>query len=173
MERSIKIFVGMLFILFSVTACATKFVPYNPPELKFVRTEKYSIDLSTIPKPDKIQPIFVDDNFKVVDAESAKYIVLAHSEYAKVAGLLKLSKAYKDIIEKQEILVNSNIDVINSLKEYVELEQLKAKSYRDLWADSENAYREEKRLGKIEAAITKGVMTVISIGSVIALIMAL
>jgi len=69
--------------------------------------------------------------------------------------------------------VNAKIEIINSLKEYVKLEQMKAKEYRDLWADSENAYRAEKHSNDINNIINKFVLGTITIGALVALIIAL
>ena len=99
--------------------------------------------------------------------------MLVPREYAKIAGLLKLCKAYKGIIMEQESLVNTHIQVINSLKEYVAMEQMKAEEYRQLWADSENAYRQERHSNKINEAVNKGLLGFISIGSIVALILVL
>ena len=154
-------------LLLPIGCFPPKFIPKEPPDLntKFEPTPPYSIDISKIPKPNKIQPIFVDENFQVVPIEDAKFILLAPSEYAKIAALLKLAKAYKNIIMEQEILVNTNVDIINSLKEYVALERAKAKEYRQLWADSENAYRQEKYAHSLDNAINKGAFGLMSIGS--------
>ncbi len=165
-------------ILLSIllTGCMPpKFISKEPPDLntKFESTPPYSIDLSKIPKPDKLKPIFVDENFKVVPMEEAKFILLAPSEYAKIAALLKLTKAYKNIIMEQEILVNTHVDIINSLKEYVALERAKAKEYRQLWADSENAYRQEKYAHSLDNAINKGAFGLMSIGSFIVMFLLL
>ena len=165
-------------ILLSIllTGCfPPKFIVKEPPDLntKFDKTPPYSIDLSKIPKPDKLKPIFVDENFKQVPMEEAKFILLAPSEYAKIAALLKLAKVYKNIIKEQEILVNTNVDIINSLKEYVALERAKAKEYRQLWADSENAYRQEKYAHSLDNAINKGAFGLMSIGSLIVMFLLL
>jgi len=169
MGKYLMIFLAFLF----GCAAPAQFVPKEIPEAKFESTKPYSIDLSSITKPEKLKPIFVDKEFQRVEAEEAHYILLVPREYAKIAGLLKLCKAYKGIIMEQESLVNTHIQVINSLKEYVAMEQMKAEEYRQLWADSENAYRQERHSGKINEAVNKGLLGFISIGSIIALILAL
>ena len=50
---------------------------------------------------------------------------------------------------------------------------MKSKEYRDLWVDSENAYRQEKYYNEINSFIAKGFLGVISIGALIALIIAM
>ena len=154
-----------------VMGCAPKqFIPYEPPAVEFERTPQYEgIDFDSIPKPSKIKPVFVDENFKEVPAEEAKFVLLVPKEYAKVAAVVKLAKTYKQLAQEQEVLINTNVDIINSLKEYVALEQMKAKEYRRLWADSENAYRQERYQHKLDNAINKGVTATIAIGAAILL----
>lgn len=154
--------------------CAPKkFVPREIPDVKFNKTPEYSVDLSNIPKPDKLVPIFVDENFNETSKDNAKYIVLTPKEYAKVGAVVKLAKTYKEIVKEQEVLINTDIRIINSLKEYIALEQMKANEYRKLWADSENAYRQEQYNHKLEQAVTKGMFGSIALGALIALIIAL
>ena len=163
-----------LLVLIAATlffGCAPpKFIPREPLDAKFDKTPLYSIDLSKIPKPEQLKPIFVDENFKVVPMDEAKYILLAPKEYAKVAALVKLAKAYKNTIKEQETLVNAHVQLINALKEYVALEQAKAKEYRQMWADSENAYRQERYAHRVDNAVNKGMFSVISIGSILMLL---
>ena len=158
--------VVLLSIVILSFGCApAKFIAREPLVVKFDPTKYYKIDLSKIPKPSKLQPIFVDENFKKVPPDQAKFILLMPAEYAKIAGLVKLAKAYKNIIKEQSILVNTHVDIINALKEYVALEKAKAKEYRDLWADSENAYRQERYAHSLDNAINKGAFGLMSIGS--------
>lgn len=162
-------------LLLPIGCLPPKFIPSEPPDLnvKFDPTPPYTIDLSKITKPGKLKPIFVDENFKQVPMEEAKFILLAPVEYAKIAALLKLAKAYKGIVKEQEILVNTHVDIINSLKEYVALERAKAKEYRQLWADSENAYRQEKYAHSLDNAINKGSMGLMMIGSLVVMFLLL
>ena len=154
-------------LLLPIGCMPPKFITKEPIDVKFDPTPPYSIDLSKIPKPDKLKPIFVDENLKEVPMEKAKFILLSPVEYRKIAALLKLAKAYKGIVKEQEILVNTHVDIINSLKEYVALERAKAKEYRQLWADSENAYRQEKYAHSLDNAINKGAFGLMSIGSLV------
>ena len=171
MKKLLTCIIVLVMLLFG---CSPKLLqPKELPDLKFEKTQLYSLDISTIPKPDKIVPIYVDDNYNLVDVENARYIILTSVEYAKIAGLLKLAIAYKNIAKEQEILINSNIEIINSLKEYVALERMKAQEYRNLWIDSENAYREERYSKKWNDFINKGTMSIISIGAIVLAILAL
>ncbi|KKM86037.1 hypothetical protein LCGC14_1283010 [marine sediment metagenome] len=154
-------------LLLPIGCMPPKFITKEPIDVKFDPTPPYSIDLSKIPKPDKLKPIFVDENLKEVPMEKAKFILLSPVEYRKIAALLKLAKAYKGIVKEQEILVNTHVDIINSLKEYIALERAKAKEYRQLWADSENAYRQEKYAHSLDNAINKGAFGLMSIGSLV------
>ncbi len=172
MKNVIPIILLSIFIL-SFGCAPTKFIPREPLDTKFDPTPPYTIDLSKIPKPNKLKPIFMDENFKKVTMDKAKFIVLTQVEYAKIAALLKLAKAYKNIIKEQALLTNTHIDIINSLKEYVALEKAKAKEYRQLWADSENAYRQEKYAHSVDNAINKGAFGLMTIGAFIALFLIL
>lgn len=167
MMKRLPIALLIISILYlSSFGCApAKFIVREPLDVKFDPTAPYSIDLSKIPKPNKLQPMFVDENFQEVALDKAKFILLVPAEYAKIAALVKLAKAYKNIIKEQEILVNTHVDIINALKEYVALEKAKAKEYRQLWADSENAYRQERYAHSLDNAINKGAFGLMSIGS--------
>jgi len=170
-----KFLPALLVLIFLLPfGCAPpKFIPREPLKVEFDPTPPYSIDLSQIPKPDKLNPVFVDENFKEVPMDQAKFIVLAPAEYAKIAALLKYARAHKDIVKEQEILLNVYIEIINSLKEYLALEQAKAEEYRQLWADSENAYRQERYSHRLDNALNKGLFGIISLGAIAALILAL
>lgn len=142
------------------------------PELKFNRTPAYEIDLSTIDKPTPIKPIYAyrDDNgiIKESDIDNANVVILTQEEYKKVAQLVLLASSYKKVIEQQEVLVNNQIDINNSLKEFVELERLKSQQYQEMWVDSENAYLQEKKDHKTDNVIGK-IVEMILTGAVIAL----
>jgi len=174
MKKGFLILTLLLFVGFSVSACAPKpFTPAPLPEVKFEPTPNYELDLSNLPKPDKIEPRFLDENFKDVPIEKAKYILLAPKEYAKIAGLLKYAKALKDITEEQKILINTYISQINALKELSETNQAIMELYRQLWVDSENAYRQERHAHKVDNAINRGALGAISIGSLVMLLIAI
>lgn len=164
----------MLSILFLIVSCApATFVPRQPPEIKFEKTPPYKLDLSSIVKPEKAVKIWMNKDFKVVPENEAKYLVLTNTEYAKYIAQLRTKKTFEAIIKEQEILINSYIDTINALKEYVAIERAKAEEYRTLWADSENAYRQEKYYNEMNNILQKSILSVIAIGSLVALIIAL
>jgi len=167
----IVLLAGVLFLSFG---CAPAiFTPTEPTKVEFDATPDYELDLSTLPKPDKIKPIFVDENFKQVPVEEAKYILLTGEEYAKIAGLLKYAKAIKDISKEQETLINIYISEINSLKELSETQQVISDLYRQLWADSENAYRQERHAHQVDNVVNKISLGAISIGSLLMLLLIL
>lgn len=171
-----NVFAILLICLFFVGCAPSQFTPTRPPDLQFDKTESYTIDLDKIPKPEVLKPIFLDEDMNKIpeeQADQAAYILLVPSEYAKVGALVKLAKTYKSIIKDQEVLINANIDIINSLKEYAELERMKAQAYRDLWVDSENLYRQERYQRKVDNAVNKGAIGAITIGGIIALILLL
>jgi hypothetical protein len=172
--KYLKVFILLFISLTLVVGCAPpKFIPREPPIVKFEKEPPYKIDLDSIIKPDKPLYIWMDKDFKVVPQKEAKYLVLTKKEFAKFTAQLEIKQTYKAIILRQEVLVNTKIEIINSLKEYLSLEQMKVKEYRDLWVDSENAYRLEKYNNDMNSLMTKGILSVISIGALIALIIAL
>lgn len=159
-----------LLLALSLISCApAKFVPQKSLDIKFDKTPEYKLDLTKIPKPDPLKPMFVDENFEETDSANARYIVLTPNEYAKIAALVKLTIAYKEISKEQEALVNSYIRNINSLKELVELDQIKIQQYRELWVDSENMFRQEVYDHKVDNAINRGALGIITIGAIILL----
>ena len=169
--------IGKLFISISIVSligCAPpKFIPKDPPIIEFNKTPSYKVDLSNIVKPDKPIYTWTDENFKLVPMNEAKYLILTKDEFGKFVAQLKIKETYKELIYKQEDLMNVNIEIINSLKEYVKLEEMKSKEYRDLWVDAENAYRQEKYYNEINSFISKGFLGFISIGAIVALVLAL
>lgn len=175
-----------LVLLLVLTSCApAQFTPFTPPEVKYDRSPPYSVEesLAAIPKPAKMEPIYVrlepTANTDVVtahilaDKDQATHILLVPSEYAKIGGVLKVAKAYKAIAVEQEHLVNTYISQINILKELLELERQKTIMYKELWVDSENAYRQEKFDHKMDNMFHRGVIGTIVIGAIVALVISL
>jgi hypothetical protein len=165
----------LILLSFIVVGCApAPFIAKEPLQVKFDPTPKYEVDLSGIIQPDKPVKVWLDKQLNVIqDSKDAKYLLLTQKEYAKYVVQLQIKETYKEIIMQQEILINTYIDQINSLKEYIALEQAKAQSYRGLWVDSENAYRQERYDHKMSNLINKGVTGAISLGALILLILAL
>lgn len=169
-------------LLLLITGCApSNFAPYQPPEIKYDKLQDYDIQfaLTTIPKPDKLEPIYVRlegtyiTQLSKEEKDLATHILLAPKEYAKVGGVVKLAGTYKSIVIEQEMLVNTYIAQINALREMIVLERQKALLYRELWVDSENAYRQEKYEHDRDNTLNRAGMYIITIGSVIALALAL
>ncbi|KKL04772.1 hypothetical protein LCGC14_2612760, partial [marine sediment metagenome] len=73
-------------LLLPIGCMPPKFISKEPLNTKFESTPPYTIDLSKIPKPDKLKPIFVDENLKEVPMEKAKFILLSPVEYRKIAA---------------------------------------------------------------------------------------
>ena len=176
-----KLLIILSFFIF-LTSCAPKpfILSTDYPKLDFERTEQYDIqnELNKIPKPSKLQTIYVqidiDNNIKIVKtADKATHILLAPKEYSKVGALVKLAKTYKKIVIEQEFLVNTYINTINGLKELLELERLKVKVYRELYVNSENAYRQELHQHKVDNFINRSCMYLITTGSIALLLFAL
>jgi len=167
-------------IVLMIGCAPAEFKPFKPPEIYYDRVDPYDIQitLDKIPKPDKLQPMYVvvnKDKIQVVTKESgrATHILLVPKEYAKVGGLVKLAVTYKKIAIEQELLVNTYIDQINALREMIKLERQKSIMYRELWVQSENAYRQEVAEHKRDNWMNRSAMYIITIGSIIAIALAL
>lgn len=165
------VYSSSLVLFLATVACAPKaIIPRQLPKLNIDKIPYYKVDLSTIPKPSKIKPIYIDDDFNQVISEKATSVLLVPSEYAKISALLKLAKSYKEVVKNQEVIINSNIDTINLLKEYVNLERVKAQEYVNMWADAETAYRREQYYHKVDNVINKGTFATLAIGIIIAIV---
>lgn len=165
-----------LFLCFVLMSCAPKaFVPQKVSEIRFEKTPLYEgVDFSKFPKPTEIQPLFMNESMELIDnPDNAAYIVLAPNEYAKIEALLRLLKAYKETIKEQTVLINADIRIINSLKEFIELERQKVQVYQELWADSETLYRQEKYYHLLDNAVNRAALGAITIGSVVLFVLAL
>lgn len=137
----------LVFYMIFLVGCGPKLLEtdtFKPEPLDFNKTAEYTLDLSSIQKPEMIKPLFVNENFEEVPVGEAKYVLLTPKEYAKVGALVKLAKTYKEIAIEESNLINIHIDTINSLKEFVALERMKSDQYRQLWINSENMYRQER-----------------------------
>ena len=151
--RLIKYSLLLIPLLFS--NCATTFQPYQPPEIKFERTSKFEVGFQKIENESKkigdINLVFVkvnetNNNLEIVEnEEEATHILLIPEDLNKITAKLEIGSQYKEIAISEEALINTYINQINALKEFIEIERVKSLTYRELWVNSENAYRQEKR----------------------------
>lgn len=175
-----------LIILILLTSCApAQFTPFTPPEIQYESTPPYSVEetLAAIPKPSKIERVYVKMTqlpssgeftaLVVASRSEATHILLVPKEYAKVGGVLKVAKAYKAVALEQENLINTYISQINTLKELLALERQKTIMYKELWVDSENAYRQEKYDHDVDNIFHRGVIGTMVIGLIVVLAIAL
>jgi len=169
--------VGAIIICLLSFGCAPKYITAPAkaefPEISFTSIEPYelALDLPVIPKPKKT---LMDANFNIVtDPEMAKYIVFVPEEFNKYVAKLQEIKTLKEILYKQEDLVNVYIRLVNSHKEFLALERAKAQAYRNMWVDSENAYRDERYQGQLNDYFYKGLLGVLTVGGIAAIIMLL
>lgn len=177
MKKIISLFVLFLFI---VSCAPAPIKPFEPAKIQFDPTPKYSIaeELEKLPKPEGIHRIFAkkkDENTYVVvgSASEADAVLLLPKEYAKVDAVVKLAITYKGTALEQEKLINTYIDQINALKELVILEQQKSNTYRQMWVDSENAFRQEQWQHDWDNRINRTAIYIVTIGSIIALLLLL
>lgn len=164
---SLRSWVIPILLTFFCFGCVSKFEPAKPLELKFEKTPPYSIQeaIEKIPKPNSINPKFVtvskNNVITYTSPNSATNILLDFQDYKNIAALLELTKTYKTIALQQESLVNIYINTVNAYKEYLELERAKSIEYMNLWVDSENRYREERRDHQIDNIINRGIALIL------------
>jgi hypothetical protein len=94
----------------------------------------------------------------------AKYLAFSKSEFKKI---MALSAGYNDqrkLLESHEDLVNVYISEVNALKELVALREQIIKQYIELYAMSENAYRQERYEHKWDNAESKIVQILMAAG---------
>lgn len=171
--KKILLLIMMTVFVFGFGCAPKDFKPYQPSKLEFEKSKPHQLDLSQIPKPEKIQPIYVNDHFEEVSKENATMVVLTPDEYKKVGALVKLAVNYKQIAKEEAKLVNTKIDIINSLKELAALERKKVRAYRELWVNSENMYRQEKWEHDKDNLINRIGWYAVTIGSVTLFVLAL
>lgn len=161
-------------VFFMLVACAPKeFTPYTPENLVFEKTPYYELDLSKLGDIPDLIPIYVDENFKEVDVSKAKYAVLIPEEYKKIAIMKKAVLTNRKVAFEQAKLINTNVEIINGLKEYAMLERQKTQAYRELWVNSENNYRQEAYNRKMDDLQNKAVWGLVIIGTAIVLALTL
>jgi len=165
----VKNLIWLIIVAFLIGCSPKPFTPMNIPPLVIEQTPEYVLDLSPIDnlKPLVIQPIFLNDAMQMVSKEEATNILLSPQEYRKISTVLKMAKGYKEVAIKEGELINIKIKTINSLKELMVLEREKTMVYKELWVNSENAYRQEKYYHTQDNIIFKSGMYIISIGSML------
>ncbi len=168
----------LFLILFFVACAPVKHEPFEPNPIELEESDHYSIEtvLENLPKPEKPKVAYIKELRGVYvpcSKEEATHVLLSPDEYAKFGILVKRTVALKDIALEQEHLVNTYIDQLNNVKKLFMIEQDKAKTYRELWIDSENSYRNEKHIHTWDNRINRTGIYLITIGSIIALALAL
>lgn len=170
------VFIFIVLCIGLNTGCSPQLLDYkNISPLVLNKSPEYKIDLSTIPKPEPINRKYgilrSDGSITLVNPDminEADVIVLTLDEYKKIGELVKLAITYKELVLQQEVLINENIKIENSLKEFVELERLKTIEYSEMWINSENMYRQE-RYDNSRNKIVSNIVQVILSGAVVLL----
>ena len=161
----------LVAISFLVGACAPKdYKPFIPPKIEFEKTEKYTLDLSALQKPDKPNYVALDENFQPVTEANpgqAKYLAFTRDEFKKVMALSAAYNSQQELLKDHEALVNVYISEINALKELVALREQIIQQYIELYAMSENAYRQERYEHKWDNAENKIVQVLLMAGLVL------
>lgn len=163
--------IACLIIWMVAVGCApSAYKPFIPPEVTFEKTPEYVLDLSSLTKPEKPNYIILDGNMNPVTTENpgeAKYLAFTNEEFKKI---MALSVAYNDqrkILKSHEDLVNVYISEVNALKELVAIREQVIKQYIDLYARSEDAYRQERYEHKWDNAESKIVQILMAAGLVL------
>ena len=159
-----------LILMFSLTyGCApSQYKPYVPPKVEFEQTEKYVLDLSALQKPDKPNYVALDKDLKPVTADTeVKFLAFTRDEFKKIMALSVAYNAQRELLVDHEALVNVYISEINALKELVALREQIILQYIELYAMSENAYRQERYEHKWDNAENKIVQVLMLAGIVL------
>ena len=169
-----KKLIAWVCVLMMLVSCAPKeFTPYTPEKLVFEKTPYYELDLSRLGEFPDLVPIYVDENFKEVPRKEAKYAVLAPAEFKKIAIMKKAYLTNRKVAFEQAKLINTNVEIINGLKEFVTLEQQKTSAYRELWINSENNYRQEQHNRRMDDLQNKAVWGLVILGTAVVLALTL
>lgn len=153
-------------------SCAPKeFTPRSDAlELNWDKTPSYSNqeDIQRIKDIGRVSfsPKYVLENSTETSPLDATHVILTRKEWKGVGIIVEKAKAYKELSEQEESLINTHIAIINSQKEYIALERLKSIEYRELWIRSENSFRMEEYRHKQDNFINKVGHYIIVIGSI-------
>jgi PBP1b-binding outer membrane lipoprotein LpoB len=167
--KRLSIIIVLILALF-MGGCATNFEPYVPERVNFEETEAYVLDLSRIEKPTKPQGIYLDKDMLPTPPENAVYFAFSAEEFKKIMALSELFNSQQDLLKEHETLVNTHIAQINALKELIAIKDAKVEAYIQLWANSENAYRQE-RAEHMRDGIVNKITEAILFGGLILLIL--
>jgi hypothetical protein len=162
-----KILTLIAALVLLISCAPAPYKPFVPPEIKFEKTQPYVLDLSALKKPGKPSYVALDANMKPITAENpgtAKYLVFTKAEFKKIMALSAAYNDQQEILQSHEDLVNVYISEINALKELVALREQIIKQYIELYAMSENAYRQERYEHKWDNAESKIVQILMAAG---------
>jgi hypothetical protein len=154
-----------------IVSCApAQYKPFVAPEVKFEATQPYVLDLSALKKPGKPIYVALDAGMRPITSENpgeAKYLAFSKSEFKKIMALSAAYNDQRELLESHEDLVNVYISEINALKELVALREQIIKQYIELYAMSENAYRQERYEHKWDNAESKIVQILMTAGLIL------
>ena len=163
--KKILTLIAMLFMLISCAPAPYK--PFVAPEITFEKTAPYVLDLSELKKPGKPNYVALDAMMRPITSENpgeAKYLAFSKSEFKKIMALSTAYNDQRELLQSHEDLVNVYISEINALKELVALREQIIKQYIELYAMSENAYRQERYEHKWDNAESKIVQILMAAG---------
>lgn len=166
-----KKYILLILLCLSCVSCAPKtFEPFTPPEISWEQTLPYTndVEMEKIKGLGKIKliPVYVDKQSNKTTPDKATHVILTSNNYKDIGILIEKTKAYKMLAEEEEILINTYISIINSQKEYIQLERRKSIEYRQLWVMSENRFRQEEHRHTRDNNLNKISHYLIMIGSI-------
>jgi hypothetical protein len=164
-----KLFLMIAALLLLVSCAPAQYKPFVPPEVKFEKTQPYVLDLSVLKKPERPNYIVLDSDMKPVaeTSKEAKYLAFSTAEFKKIMALSAGYNDQRELLQSQEDLVNVYISEINALKELLAVREQILKQYIELYALSENAYRQERYEHKWDNAESKIVQILMAAGLVL------
>lgn len=161
-------------LIIGCVGCAPKpFEPFTPPQITLNDVPPYELNLEPIDIGDPPIPIYLDKNFHQVGPKdkTAYYVAYAPSERDKILKVVRLAKRYREIIEEQSVTISEGIDLQNMKADLFMMEQYKANTYRELWVNSENAYRQEHYERTMDNAFNRATIGVVTVAGIIGCIL--
>jgi len=155
-----------IVLIFTLIGCGPKLIKYDPKEPQSLgRIESYTLELENL-KIDKPIPIFLTRDGQLIDAKNAEIIGYLIKEHNKITAKILQGNEYRKIIDLLVKKINVQIEIINSTREFVELEQVQKEAYRKLWIDSQNMVITLEHQRKWDDIIHKATTILMAIGMI-------
>ena len=131
-------------------ASSSNYETYEPPTLQFDEFPTYSSNveqLTPIEQPNFLYVKIVGDNLEILPPgreDESTHVIFEPSEFRKVSALVDRAITYRDMVKKEEEVINKNIDAINRYLGYLEMERELTRQYYFMWQDVRETYAREK-----------------------------